>query len=873
MILRHLFRSEKLITLMNRLGHSENYSFSLELETAIAQSVAEMSSVLSNQIIRNPQVPAVFHSEFDNFDQVLNTLTGMYYIHTAHGIMLQDAPRDHSHHEVGTAEASSQARTGQRSFQLAPAEELPPCYITLRCSPVLTINRLSFPEGDDEVEKSMIRQILWVMIRIHQHTQQTITGWSGFISATGVTPENTTIIDYYPVIVKPITQYQTVQQCLRYAEQATLEVGQDYVITTFDLGVCMKAFPIIWKNPGRYEKHIILTGTFHLACAYLKMIGKKMQGSGLSDVLIETGLIGSGSVQGVMSGRHYERAMHCHKIMIECLERLLPEQYLKHCGDEKIFDSLSADSQHKLAVLAMSLDEDTLARAMEDESIGEYVRSYMAIRNEVRSGLLGRTAQLWTSYMDHIHLILFLVESVKRNNFELYAHTLELMANLFFSFVGQNYARYLTYFGVFLANIDVSHPGAVDLLRRGAISVARSFVSGNRCDVDKTMEETFMKHTKSKGGAGGSGAGVSGLLSNYNTYQRWVRTTHERSQFVNATLNFVGMGDTTDGMKHRDLRPTEIKRSEKFVSKAEATIRSFTNPFDVRNKESLIIISSGAVARPDISRDVLNAEEIGKSAKEDFISQRLQHGKDFFEPIKRLNLKTLDDMSKKVTVTTSYNKVVQFKQQGNIAFALLVKSQSMGLKLDLQQLMEYPLTPVPYSISTADGALAKTDKSKSMQYMLKDVDNATPPEAQDTFVIHDGNAFFYYMKDLPPNFGKIGTSVFEMMPAKSCGVFSTDSYHKNSIKTLERARRGQSAQLIVGGPSTKRPSDWKQFLGNSENKQNFTELLRTEWSSDRYASKLQNREVVLICDGKATLLTSDDGVSTKSTGMIITGGE
>ena len=246
----------------------------------------------------------------------------------------------------------------------------------------------------------------------------------------------------------------------------------------------------------------------------------------------------------------------------------------------------------------------------------------------------------------------------KRNNFELYAHTLELMANLFFSFGGQNYARYLTYFGAILANIDVSHPGAVDLLRRGAISVARSFVSRNRCDVDKTMEETFMKHAKSKGGAGGCGAGVSGLLSNYNTYQRWVRTTHEHSQFVNATLNSVGMGDTTDGMKHRDLRPTEIKRSEKFVSKAEATIRSFTNPFDVRNKELLIIISSGAVARPDISRDVLNAEEIGKSAKEDSISQRLQHGKDFFEPIKRLNLKTLDDMSKKVTVTTSHNKVV-----------------------------------------------------------------------------------------------------------------------------------------------------------------------------------------------------------------------
>ena len=92
------------------------------------------------------------------------------------------------------------------------------------------------------------------------------------------------------------------------------------------------------------------------------------------------------------------------------------------------------------------------------------------------------------------------------------------MTDLFFSFGGQNYPRYLTYMDLFLANIDHSHPGACDLLKQGAISVARSFVPGNRCDMDKTMEETFMKHAKSKGGAEGSGAGASGLLTNYNAY-------------------------------------------------------------------------------------------------------------------------------------------------------------------------------------------------------------------------------------------------------------------------------------------------------------------------------------------------------------------
>ena len=73
------------------------------------------------------------------------------------------------------------------------------------------------------------------------------------------------------------------------------------------------------------------------------------------------------------------------------------------------------------------------------------------------------------------------------------------------------------------------------MLRAGAISVARSYVPGNRCAVDKTIEETFMKLAKSHGGSGGCGAGLTGILTNFNAYQRWVKTTHERAQYVDVT--------------------------------------------------------------------------------------------------------------------------------------------------------------------------------------------------------------------------------------------------------------------------------------------------------------------------------------------------
>ena len=149
--------------------------------------------------------------------------------------------------------------------------------------------------------------------------------------------------------------------------------------------------------------------------------------------------------------------------------------------------------------------------------------------------------------MDNIWMVLELLQSVKTNNLSLYTQCLFNMADLFYSFDGHNYSRYLTFFALFLANIHETHPGASELLKAGAISVARSYVPGNRCAVDKTIEETFMKHVKSRGGSGGCGAGLTGILTNFNAYQRWVKTTHERAQYVDVTYAKADMQSESQG--------------------------------------------------------------------------------------------------------------------------------------------------------------------------------------------------------------------------------------------------------------------------------------------------------------------------------------
>ena len=120
------------------------------------------------------------------------------------------------------------------------------------------------------------------------------------------------------------------------------------------------------------------------------------------------------------------------------------------------------------------------------------------------------------------------------------------------------------------------------MLERGAFSVARSFIPGNNSAIDKTIEETFMKHATPRGG-GGTGAGLSGILKIHEAFQRWTRTTSERTKYYQTTLSLADMSTETacNGSSHIDLRKAETAKNEKQFIKTIEAIKSFVDPFDV----------------------------------------------------------------------------------------------------------------------------------------------------------------------------------------------------------------------------------------------------------------------------------------------------
>ena len=136
--LRHLYRSKHLTTILSRLGHCETYDFGLELETALAKALDDVSTSLTPQII-TCEGNDVFHLEWDNLNKITINIHGSNMVNSTGGIMIQEVKCEF--------DITSQDRTlplykrsKTRSLKVGTPEILAPVHLYSRVGP-------TFPEG------------------------------------------------------------------------------------------------------------------------------------------------------------------------------------------------------------------------------------------------------------------------------------------------------------------------------------------------------------------------------------------------------------------------------------------------------------------------------------------------------------------------------------------------------------------------------------------------------------------------------------------------------------------------------------------------------------------------------------------------------
>lgn len=55
--------------------------------------------------------------------------------------------------------------------------------------------------------------------------------------------------------------------------------------------------------------------------SFCRTIGKKFKSSGLEDIFVESDVIGPGSINGMLSGKHYNRCVMIYTLLYEVLEK------------------------------------------------------------------------------------------------------------------------------------------------------------------------------------------------------------------------------------------------------------------------------------------------------------------------------------------------------------------------------------------------------------------------------------------------------------------------------------------------------------------------------------------------------------------------
>ena len=69
---------------------------------------------------------------------------------------------------------------------------------------------------------------------------------------------------------------------------------------------------------------------------FLGVMGIRYGDAGLGDIAVQSDIIAEGSITKVLQGKHYNRAVHTHKIVYEALSRLLYRRFMEWMSEEKL---------------------------------------------------------------------------------------------------------------------------------------------------------------------------------------------------------------------------------------------------------------------------------------------------------------------------------------------------------------------------------------------------------------------------------------------------------------------------------------------------------------------------------------------------------
>lgn len=459
----------------------------------------------------------------------------------------------------------------------------------------------------------------------------------------------------------------------------------------------------------------------------------------------------------------------------------------------------------------------------------DFFKKYEEYSNATRNGEHGSTAQFWIKYIDLVCLYLKMSRAVRMNDLDLFTYCLTEVINVFFITNHHNYARWMVKYQHNLIEIDRTHPGLREQLKKGGLSVKRSEIPFSATPVDQTLECTVNRDAASRL------SGIVALTNQESAHARWTITRSLRSNIVTGLKDMAGVTKTEDVSK--EMRKSRVDRDNHDLQAMRQVIEDSANPFsDLLQNNTLYNIGTGKAASEHTKKYLLSISENGDKARKKFIEECSLEKDRFNLPIKKQIVNNFETEGIKIQ-SKKQSKVKELELSSGLFGRIC--AIAVEKKIDLDKLLSYSLTPVPLSLAHIDGTMAKTDKSALLRHLEKISPTPTSCNPNVNCVLIDGMYFLHNLpKKLPKTFGDLSAYILRMICGHKANRidFVFDQYKSPSIKDCEKIFRGNEMstgqEFIIQGPQQKTPPDFHASLRNEDFKKSFTLFLARDWQRE-----------------------------------------
>lgn len=672
-------------------------------------------------------------------------------------------------------------------------------------------------------------------------------------------------VGYCPTICAPPTRMDVIYTFLRRSVDMTdinngtePGMGDCSVQVEVDLGIWMKAMEVKlgMTSDSRINRIVLRQGLLHLGMAYLAIPAKRYGSAGLRDVFVEADVVASGSVNKVFEGQHWNRGVKAHKIGAEAFSRLRWKgfiDWLTDVGKELDMENLIA----RVGDFRENVNQEALRILQTSEVFMEAQALYV----EYIESLTG-LQRFWSDYIETVLLLLRFIRSAREGDWNLHIECLQEMLVWFWAYDRINYERYLPVYLLMMHNLEIDHPDAHEQLTSGQLfTVQRSKDNPfGRIPVDQTVESTINRDCKTRGG-------IVGISCNIAASFKWSLLRADRADYTKQCRLISGQGTThVSEFIAKDAGRNRVEDDEKKVLGVMETVCDWRNPFDGDN--TICHLATGTTATTEVASDLIDAHARGLTAMKSFVHDRLElEGKEnFYSPIRKLNLKTFESMSKK----KKSNAKECLKSSRDLFARLFLLGQVRHI--DNVELMTYPLGTLPLSIATPSGDMAKTVKSCLLKKLEVLVEPPVVP-TDNVAYLYDAMAILHALNPTDNvTYSDLAVVVLKIVvkntPADCRIDLVADTYRDVSIKTLERDARSQDQAgphlTTISSGNQRIDRQFKSLLRSTRFKESFIAFLVQEWQT-RVCAAYIGKHTVYVTSGEKCHRITASGDQTEST--------